>query len=268
MQSVKRKAHRSGSPKRNRLLLLACLLALAAALPFLLRPEQAPVIEDPETGGDLAVFTQEEIQTIAVTLPGGGHWSISRNGEGRFIPDGCSWQVSETMLRLLLTGASGIHYERIVAESPDAYDTRLADFGLDHPLTAAITCTGQRTYIVHFGGLSPEEGESRRYMTVEGDPRLFEVDAGTYDSLNVALESLHPVEQPDIQKSRIAAVRCFQNGVLKASWSLEGSIADGNAADHWIMTYPCSYPADGEIMANVRTNLSNLRMGAYTAPAD
>jgi hypothetical protein len=74
---------------------------------------------------------------------------------------------------------------------------------------------------------------------------------------------LHPITQPVIHKARIDRITLRgADGDLTAAWELQGARSPtGDASVKWFMTAPWQYPADGESIANLRTNLAKLPPG-------
>ena len=72
--------------------------------------------------------------------------------------------------------------------------------------------------------------------------------------------------QPVIHKARIDSIS-FTTGDQTLTWQLDGAITDADAEDRWMLTSPALYPAEGETITNLRTNLANLRLGSYVCQA-
>lgn len=270
MQGVeKKKAH---SPRGGRWLWLSLGLALLAAAVsgyLLLSREEAPPMEDAITYGEWMNHTEEQVQRVAVTLRSGESWAMVRQPDGSFLLEGeTGWQVAQSKVTELLRLTAVISYDDILTENAAEYAEHMADFGLDNPLTVTVDYTDGQQAIMQIGGPSGLEDETWYYMMIAGDPRLFVVDKGTAEGLSMEKARLHPVTQPTLHKARMAEITMADGaGSVLAAWQLQGEITDGNAADAWVMTAPHRYPADGETMENLRSNLANIRLGSYEGEA-
>ena len=250
------------------LALAVLLLAGCLAGYLLLMREDAPgPMEDAITYGEIMVHEEQDVQRIAVTLRSGESWAMVRQSDGSFLLEGeTDWMVSQSKATSLLRLAAVISYDDILAEDAAAYD--MAEFGLNAPLIASITYADGKTATMRIGSASGMADETWYYMTVEGDKRLFAVDKGTAEGLSVEKALLHPVTQPTLHKARMTEIT-FADGTGHplAAWALQGEITDTDAAGSWLMTAPHRYPVDGEAMANLRSNLANIRLGAYEGKA-
>lgn len=249
-------------------MLAAALLALCVVGAFLLRKEEVPPPPgDAVTYGELLVHEEAQVQRVAVTLRSGEGWAMVRQADGSFRLEGeTDWLVSDSAVTSLLRLTAVISYDDILTEDASAYDP--AEFGLDNPLTVSIGYNDGQTATMYIGDVSGLEGETWYYMTVEGDKHLFAVDKGTAEGLSVEQALLHPVVQPTLHKARMAEVT-FADGAGNplAAWALQGEITDDDAAGSWLMTVPHRYPVDAEAMESLRSNLANIRLGAYEGEA-
>lgn len=253
--------------------LLACALVLLAgvwcAYGLLSRPE--PVVEDHDHdhSGTLAAYEAAQVTRLAVTLRNGDSWSAVQGAEGSLtLEDDPTYEVSATTAAKLLESASTITYQEVLTEDAAAYADRLADFGLDTPrVVLDITYSDGARWVVRIGDALSLDENNAYYMTVDGDDRLFALDKGSAEAMMVERALLHPVTQPTLHKSRFDRIT-FADGAgnVLAEWALQGDIG-GNAQDRWMLTAPVQYPADGEAISKLQTNLENLRLGAYVGKA-
>lgn len=269
MLDVKKKKSRT----LHRGWLLVCALVLLAgvwcAYGLLSRPE--PVVEehDHDTSGTLAAYEAAQVTRLAVSLRNGDSWSAVQNAEGSLtLEDDSDYEVSATTAAMLLESASTIGYQAVLAEDAAAYADRLADFGLETPrLVLDITYADGARWVVRIGDALSLDENNAYYMTVDGDARLFALDKGSAEAMMVERALLHPVTQPTLHKSRFDRITLADGtGNVLARWALQGDIG-GNAQDRWMLTAPVQYPADGEAISNLQTNLENLRLGAYVGKA-
>ncbi len=253
--------------------LLACALVLLAgvwcAYGLLSRPETVVEAHDHETSGTLAAYEAAQVARMGITLRNGDSWAAVQNAEGTLtLEDEPDYEISATTAAKLLESASTITYQEVLTEDAAEYADRLADFGLETPrVVLDVTYADDARWVVRIGdAVSLDEGNAY-YMTVDGDHRLFALDKGSAEAVMVERALLHPVTQPTLHKSRFDRIT-FSDGAgnVLANWELQGDIG-GNAQDRWMLTAPVKYPADGEAISNLQTNLENLRLGAYVGEA-
>lgn len=251
------------------LLALALLLAAAGGYLLLTRQETVAPTEDAITYGEWMVHEAGDVQRLAVTLRSGESWAMARQADGTFLQEGeTDWQIAPAKAAQLAQLGAVISYDDVLTEDASAYAAHMADFGLDAPLVVAVDYADGQSAVMRIGATSGMPDETWYYMTVDGDPRLFAVDKGTAEGLSVERALLHPVTQPTLHKARMAEIT-FADGAghVLAQWTLQGDIAQSDAAGSWLMTAPHRYPADAEAMDNLRSNLANIRLGAYEGQA-
>ena len=271
MQSVPHRKKRELRHPR-RWLCLAAALVLAGSLTAwaLLRrqPLAIPLRED--TSGVVLQRASEEVAGLRVTLDTGETWSASREEGGlRMAPtdtDG-GFSIRQTNAEALLTAASTVTYEAVLSGDPAEYGEHLAELGLDRPQAVAeITYTDGSTLTLRIGAHSDSADEPFYYMTVDGDSRLLALDTGTAEVWMKERAVLRPVDQPVIHKARIDRVT-FTTPEGETTWALLGDVEEGDAADRWWLLSPVRYPADGTRMDTLRSNLANIRLGAWQCEA-
>ena len=269
MLDVKKKKPRNLS--RGWLLSCALVLLVGVWCAFGLLSRSEPVVEahDHDHSGTLAAYEAAQVTRLAVTLRNGDSWSAVQGAEGSLtLEDDPTYEVSATTATKLLESASTITYQEVLTENAAAYADRLADFGLDTPrVVLDITYSDGARWVVRIGDALSLDENNAYYMTVDGDERLFALDRGSAEAMMVERELLHPVTQPTLHKSRFDRIT-FADGAgnVLAEWALQGDIG-GNAQDRWMLTAPVQYPADGEAISKLQTNLENLRLGAYVGNA-
>lgn len=268
MEKVKRRPPRSRPWLRRTLLICAAAVLVGAGIGWALLGRRAPVVV-PETvkySGEIISRTPGEVARVEVTLRDGGSWAL-RQEDGVVTMEGDdSFLVDSSSAQLVLNAASIISYNMVLTEEAADYADRLSEFGLDAPsCVVRITYSGGEDYTLRIGDKSQGD-DIFYYMTIDGDDRLFAADAGTVEELRVDRYLLHAVTQPVIHASRLDRVTLErEDSVL--SWALQGSISDPDAIDRWVLTEPLLYPADGERMDSLLSQLESLRLGAYVLPA-
>lgn len=130
---------------------------------------------------------------------------------------------------------------------------------------AVFTYSDGKTATIRIGSRSDDLDHGFYYMLVDGYDGLFTLDLSTAQALIVEKSLLHAVKQPLIHKARIDRIDLLQGDAL-LQWTLDGQITDADATDRWLLTSPTRYPAEGERIDALRTNLSNLRVGSYVCP--
>ncbi len=246
---------------------LLCVLAAAAGiLLWTLTREKPAVPRRTRTGGSLINRETSEIQWVRIQARGREPWSAKRGPEGKLIMEGQDgWHLDEILSERLEDALAHLVYEDILTEDRAEYGDRLAEFGLAEPALIAETLFSDGfSLTIRIGDDSGMEDEDFRFMTVDGDPRLYAVAGSVMEDLNVEPELLHPVVQPEIQISRVDRITILDgNGKTTAEWDLHGEITDSDAAENWQVIQPVRYPADQDQIASLKKNVGNLRLGLY-----
>ena len=270
MQPVEKKQPRSLRHGRLWLLLGVILLlagGVAACIP-LTRQEDEPLLVRTMEGGQIYTCDAADVMTLRITLRSGDSWEMARGEDGSFAVDGeAGYQIEAQTLNSLLGAVSAVTYEDVLTEDWSAYEEHMADFGLETPrIVAEVAYRDGASLTLRIGDTYALEETGWCYMLIDGDSRLFALDTGTADSLAVSKASLHPVVQPVLHKARFDRIIFTDEGGAQTRWELQGDIGT-DAEDRWMLVSPMAYPADGEKMSNLRTNLANLRLGAYVGEA-
>ena len=270
--SVELKKRRRRAPRRGVILVLLAVLVAGTALVLinLRQPVNQDDIPDAVTYGEILAHEEDEVRRITVTRKGEEPWTILRGEDGGFTLEGeDGFVVSDSKVSTLTAAAAVISYDDILSEDPAEYRDHLADFGLDPAeITAEFEYTDGTSAKITIGNGSGFDDETWYYMLLEGDDRLLALDKGTRDNLNVARENLHPVEQPELHKARIDMISWTdETGETVARWEMTSAITDADANLAWVMTLPRQYPADSESLDNLKSNLVNIRFGAYVGEA-
>ncbi|MGN0747059.1 MAG: DUF4340 domain-containing protein [Aristaeellaceae bacterium] len=269
MQPVERKKTRS--LRHSRLWLLVGMIALLAggiAACMLLNQPEEPLPERVMTGGQLYACDPADVMGLRITLRSGESWAMARMEDGSFAVDGeAGYQIESGALNSLLSAVATVTYEDILTDDWSAYQEQLADFGLETPRIVAEASYRDGTALtMRIGDSYALEESGWCYMLIDGDSNLYALDTGTADSLAVSKATLHPVEQPTLHKARFDRITFTDAEGEQTCWALQGNIGT-DAEDRWMLVSPMAYPADGEQMSNLRTNLANLRLGAYVGEA-
>lgn len=269
MQPVEKKQPRSLRHGRLWLLLgVVVLLAGTIAACILLNQPEEPLPVRTMEGGQLYACDTADVMGLRITLRSGESWEMTRQEDGSFAVDGeAGYQIEAQTLNSLLGAVATVTYEDVLTEDWSAYEEHMADFGLETPrIVAEVAYRDGTALTMRIGDSYALEESGWCYMLIDGDSRLFALDTGTADSLAVSKASLHPVAQPVLHKARFDRIIFTDEGGAQTRWELQGDIGT-DAEDRWMLVSPMAYPADGEQMSNLRTNLANLRLGAYVGEA-
>lgn len=245
--------------------LTCCVLAYV----ILSRPAQIEVHPAAVSSGILFDYDTADVARLEMTLRSGESWSAVQREDGALYLEGESGFLVEERTALgLKEAACIIEYSDILAEDFTEYADRLEEFGLAKPRAILrVVYSDDVTCTLNIGDACAADN-SFYYMTVSGDKRLMALDRGTAEAIILNKSELHPVVQPTLHKARFDRIALASGeGDIWAEWTLTGGIEAGDAIDHWMLNTPVRYPADGESMSNLLTNLCNLRLGAYIGEA-
>ena len=268
LQVEKRRKKRRG--KGRWILIFLAVAVVAGLLAAAVQRETAPVPEREEKGGSLVNRDPSEIARITIQVRGREPWTAERNEEGRLVLSGReSWDLDPVLGERIEDALANLVYEDILTDEPEEYRDHLEEFGLKEPaLTAHVVFTDGKELSLHIGDSSGIEDENFRFMTIDGDNRLYAVADSFMEDLQVERELLHPVEQPEIQADRLDRITVLDaEGKKKAEWILQGRITDADAAASWTVNVPVQYPADQDRISSLKKNVGNLRMGLYVGEA-
>ena len=271
MQKVEKKQRRFRMSRGGWIVLAVILLCGSVAAVLLLRqtPEEPAEAGYQPISGAISLRDPEEVLSITVKRRGEEPWTVIRSETGDLRMEDGTGLVDEQLGDMLADAMANLTYEDVFTEEPKEYAEHLADFGLEDPLVqaTAVFRDGKRI-AVNVGDSADPEGNSVYYMTVEGDGRLFALNSGTVQDLNVERSLLHPVSQPVIHSALLDRITlCGADGNIEKEWRLRGKVTDQDAAENWIVSVPFVYPADWEIMKNLRENAASLRMGVWQSAA-
>ena len=279
MQKVERQKHKNR--RRGRLTgIILCAVLLAACVAgglmlFRKGEEQKPVVpEKVDRSGTIIRRAEEELESITVTRPEKDPWTVVRDEEGnlQLMTDGetSSWNVDRTIARMLTDVAVNLTYEEVFTDNPEEWKHEARAFGLEEPAVIAVfRYTDGTEKTVRIGHSSDAEGNSAYYMSIDGDDRLYAVSAGTLEDLNVDMDILHPVEQPEIKKALLDRITVKNgDGTVRREWALQGKITDRDAAENWILTTPYTYLADYDFIKGILDTTENIRLGVYIGEAN
>ena len=269
MQSVERKQHREGKPRRWILLAAALVLlagSVAAAVLLSRKPEEAP--KEESHWGMLIDRQAEELVSVTVQRRGEAPWTLVRTVNGTLMPENEEgWTVAEQQDALLQESVTQLRYEEILTEDPAVYRDDPESFGLAEPLiTVTARYTDGTVTVLHIGSDTGLE-DGWHYMTAEGDDRLYAVSSAVAEDLDVEYAVLRPVPKPEIYAALLDTITVTDGEKTVCEWQLQGQITDRDAESNWAVTVPFRYPADGEAIQNLKKSAENLRLGVYTAPA-
>ena len=269
MQSVERKQHRGGKPRRWILLAAAIVLlagSVAAAVLLSRKPEEIP--KEESHWGMLIDRQAEELVSVTVQQRGKEPWTLVRTVNGTLMPENDEgWTVAEQQDALLQESVTQLRYEEILTEDPAVYRDDLESFGLAEPvITVTARYTDGTVTVLHIGSDTGLE-DGWHYMTAEGDDRLYAVSSAVAEDLDVEYAVLRPVPKPEIYAALLDTMTVSDGEKALCEWRLQGQVTDRDAESNWAVTVPFRYPADGEAIQNLKKSAENLRLGVYTAPA-
>ena len=269
MQSVERKQHREGKPRRWILLAAAIVLlagSVAAAVLLSRKPEEIP--KEESHWGMLIDRQAEELVSVTVQQRGKEPWTLVRTVNGNLMPENDEgWTVAEQQDALLQESVTQLRYEEILTEDPAVYRDDLESFGLAEPvITVTARYTDGTETVLHIGSDTGLE-DGWHYMTAEGDDRLYAVSSAVAEDLDVEYAVLRPVPKPEIYAALLDTMTVSDGEKALCEWRLQGQVTDRDAESNWAVTVPFRYPADGEAIQNLKKSAENLRLGVYTAPA-
>jgi hypothetical protein len=271
MLNVERKKKRPHKHVRLFTLLFALVLlgGSVGLYYYLSQTSTEEVPENVNTGGTVASYEDTEVQHVQITLRSGESWGMTLQDDGTYLMDGEDWTVDSDAADDLLLVTATISYEDVLTEDPTEYQDDLSEFGLDNPtVIASVTYTDGNAVTLRVGDASGDTDESWYYMTIDGDDRLLTIASGTVTELSREKALMHSVTQPTLHKARMDDITFADgNGNTILHWTLQGEITDSDASSSWQMVYPYTYPTDEESMTNLRTNLSNLHLGAFVGEA-
>ena len=260
------KKSKSGRRPFLPLLLAALTILTGISLLFAFSREEPEKPVQSSGRGTILQRKTEDINRIRIQMRGRKAWTAVRNERGEMTMEGAEgWSIDPTLGERLLDALANLSYESILTENPEDYRTRLKEFGLEDPaLTAEVLFSDKTEVSLKIGDKTGIEDQELRYMIIDGDDRLFAVAGSMMEDLGVEAELLHPVEQPEIQLSRMDRITILDSaGSTKAEWSLQGNITDADASASWRVNYPVTYPADQDRMNALRKNAGNIRLGIY-----
>lgn len=275
MQEVERKKRKSRPWLRPALLGLS-VLAAAVILWLALTPGKEPAASTAspaaeahaDTRGLLAEHGTEEVASLRVTRADGSGWTATADGQGGLtVSDGNeTFPMRASLADFLLWDAATVQYTDVLAEDFAALGEPASAFGLDPAdLTVEIAYTDGTGLTLRIGG-DFSGAESFYYMTAEGDPRLLALDVSTAEDFGIGFRQLIDLEQLAIHAARIDRITLEDESGVR-EWALEGSVTDPDAIDRWMLTEPFRYPADGEVIRNLKSNAANLYLSGYIGPA-
>ena len=273
MLRVERRQKKRRNPRARLIaLILACVLLIGVGVTLALLRQEAPPEETAEahTHGASAVIASrspDEVAVIGVTLRDGESWVAVREGDELIVQGDDSFPIDRAMMNGILLAVSQIETGNVLTERAEDWQDRLEEFGLDAPRAIVeVGYTDGTSLTLRIGSRMDDGDEKFFYLAVDGDSRLMTLDVGTEEELDVSRPLLRAVNQPVLHKARLDSI-ALQTPAGTSRWELDGSITDADAADRWLLVEPIRYPADGEAISNLRTNLQNFVLGAWEAEA-
>lgn len=245
----------------------AVLCAVWGLYALLARPAPVEVRKVQRTDGLLTSYAADDVARVSITLRKGSSFAALQREAGVLTLEEDPGYRLSGVEGMLLSALCSVHYEDVLTDCEEDYALRLEEFGLDQPrIVASVTYADGVQCTLRIGDPWAHENNAYYYMTVDGDPRLFSIDRGTVDMLNVHRDDLHPVTQPVVHKARMDRITLSGPDGVRCRWSLQGEIGS-DAKDRWLLTDPVVYQADGTAMSSLQDNLVNLRLGRYVGDA-
>ncbi|MBQ8537853.1 MAG: DUF4340 domain-containing protein [Clostridia bacterium] len=234
------------------IVLILALLVIGGGLYWVTRPQETAVVETADKSTPLVAKEEAQLSSITVSAPEGENYTL-------LYQEGALWYQGETPFRVddiltgdILTACTSLSAEETLAEeTPED----LAAFGLNPPqCTVTIAYTDGEAITYHIG--DPLTLETGYYFMIAGDKRLYRVHDDILDTFQVEAGVLYPVEQVRLTGSLIDRVALYDSSdALLYEFQRRGG--------SFYMTYPQSYPTDGEMFTNILSALENFRLGAY-----
>jgi hypothetical protein len=161
-------------------------------------------------------------------------------------------------------------------ESQSALDERpedLAPFGLAEAPPELKVWTGEaEPHVLYLGGKAPLGNQ--RYVALDGDDRLFVVEASAVDALRPDLKSLRDKRITRVRPEDVQRISVSEHGTLlvEASRAEAAAAGEEGAAEpeaRWDLEKPVAQPADAERIRRVIQNLAFARASDFVdEPAD
>ena len=279
MQKVERQKHKERRRGRLTALLMCAVLLIAGVTAGLLlrkKAEEEPPKARERVTGAITQRSTEDLQSVTITIRGEKTWVLLQDGEGRLslqrdiYSDNEPYAVDESAAKMILDAAANLTYEDVFTENRADWEGQAADFGLADPLVKAeILFRDGQAVTARIGNSADPEDNAYYYLTVDGDDRLYAVAAGTVEDLRSEKELLHPVTQIQVFSTLLDRITVRNgDGTVRTEWALQGRVSDQDAAENWRVTVPFSYPADYDMIRNMRDAAEDLRLGIYIGKAD
>ena len=278
MQKVERKQKSRQRKPLAWILLCTVLLAAGVTAGILLRnkAKEEPAETYQRVTGAISQRNADELESLTVIQRGKEPWTAVREADGslRLLPEDESlpntWVVDDSISGMLVDAAVNLTYEDVFTDNRADWEPNADDFGLKDPrVTAVFRYTDGTEITAHFGDSADPGTNAYYYMTVDGDDRLFAAAAGTVEDLNTEKELLHPVHALEIRSALLDRITVKNSdGTIRQEWTLQGQVADQDAAENWLLTAPFIYPADYDSIKNLRDSAENLRLGIYIGNAE
>ena len=242
------------------LILLALLIAVGAALYFLLRPAQTEAPADENQASSLTLLDHDEGLISRITVhPSRTEAYTLVVSEGKAVlendPD---YPLREQTVQVLLYNASHLTADELVAESGKSHAGRIemSDYGLDQPACSVdVTLTTGEEYTILLGNAAPMD-EIRYYAAVSGRGNVYTVTSDVMDALNVQFTTLHPVPALAIDAELIDRI-AVEDEEGKAEFAIERTSAG------WMLSAPFRYPVAADKVESLLSSLEKLRFATW-----
>ena len=256
MQKIERKKDKHLSAKVILLsvLFFAALSALAVVFLNHTGPKEEPA-SAPRSEADLTIYKKDLSLLTSVTLYRKGEEQLTLNyQDGTFSLDGrADFPLRSTSVEYLAETAAGLTADEIILEKAESEALSAPAFGLSPAeRSARFRYSDGEEIILSIGALMPIENP-RYYAAVSGKDMLFSVTQDIRDSISLTVESLHPVERPQVNHELLDRITISGDASFDAVRTPEG----------WQMQKPFSYPLSDSAMETLLERLDNLRFATW-----
>ena len=274
MQKVERQKHKDRKGLRPAWLIL-CALFLAACVGAALLLRNKAAEEPPKARerirGAVTQRDTADVAQVTITRRGEAPWTLLQDPEGKLTlrrQEGSGseeWAADENAAGMILDAAANLAYEDVFTDNREDWEPEAEAFGLKDPqITAEILFRDGQKVTARIGDAADPEDGAYYYLAVDGDDRLYALASGTVEDLSAERELLRPVRQIQIFSALLDRITVRDSeGAVTREWMLRGKISDRDAAENWLVNAPFQYPADYDVIRNLRDSAESLRLGVY-----
>lgn len=186
-------------------LLLAFLTAFLLSAVYILMPSKG--VERMEGGENLTIYSMEEGAVSGLSFDGAeGRISLIKKNDGWIWENDAAFPLNQKFVDTMLSKTTGLKARRYVAEGREHFP----EYGLENPSNTILVTGEDGIKSIYLGSTNSATGDC--YMTVEGEEKIYTVDAsfsrlfsGSINAM-AARETL-PGISPDNMTGMTAAVK-------------------------------------------------------------